>query len=93
MTDYVPKKVLFGELNITRLCHGMKRMGRDVARSDIVAIGASDRWYELYQDRKEWFELCKEEIEARPRRKNACSADNQPQSKKFYSATSGGRFH
>ena len=90
MTDYVPKKVLFGELNITRPWDEEK--GRDVARSDIEAIGAIDRWSELYQDRKEWFELCKEEIEARPRRKNACSADNQPQSKKFY-CTLGGRFH
>ena len=56
--DRLPNKVLFGELRGKRPCHGTKRRWRDVARSDMEAIGAGDRWHELCQDRKEWFELC-----------------------------------
>ena len=82
--DRLPKKVLFEELSRTRPRHGMKRRWRDVTRSDVEAIDASDGWYELCQDRKEWFELCKKGIETRSRQKNACSANKQPQSHEFY---------
>ena len=45
--DRLPKKVLFGELRGKRPCHRTKRRWRDVARSDMEAIGAGDKWYEL----------------------------------------------
>ena len=47
--DRLPNKVLCGELR----CHGTKRRWRGVARLDIEAISACDRWYELCQDRKQ----------------------------------------
>ena len=81
--DRLPKKVLFGELRGKRPCHGTKRRWRDVARSDMEAIGAGDRWYELCQDRKEWFELCQKGLETRTRQKTRCAANNQPQSSEF----------
>ena len=67
--DRLPKKVLFGELRGKRPCHGTKRRWRDVARSDMEAIGAGDRWHELCQDRKEWFELCQKGLETRTRQR------------------------
>ena len=81
--DRLPKNVLFGELRGKRPCQGTKRRWRDVARSDIEAIGAGDSWYELCQDRKEWFELCQKELETRTRQKTRCLANNQPQSSEF----------
>ena len=81
--DRLPKIVLFGELHRARPRHGTKRRWRDVARSDVEAIGASDRWFELCQDRKNWFELCKEGMEARSSQRNTCSANDQPQSHQF----------
>ena len=38
------------------------------------AIGVGDRWYELCQDRKEWFRLCSEGMEKVTRQKSTCSA-------------------
>ena len=42
-------------------------------------------WYELCQDRKEWFKLCGEGIErvSETRQKNKCPANNQPQPSRF----------
>ena len=90
--DRLPKKVLFGELSRTRPGHRTKRRCGDVARSDVEGIGATDGRSELCQDRKEWFELCKEGIESRPRQKNARSANKQPQFQEFY-CTCGRSFH
>lgn len=83
--ERLPKRVLFGELRKKRPCHGVKRRWRDVARSNVEAIGVSDRWYELCQDRKEWFELCCEGVErvSQTRQRNTCPANNQSQSRSF----------
>ena len=51
------KRVLFGELRKKRPRHGAKKRWRDVARSNVEAIGASERWYSLCQDRKIWFRM------------------------------------
>ena len=40
--DRLPKKLLFGELRGKRPCHRTKRRWRDIARSDMEAIGAGD---------------------------------------------------
>ena len=50
--DRLPKKLLFGELRGKRPCHRTKRRWRDIARSDMEAIGAGEKGYELCQDRK-----------------------------------------
>ena len=55
--------MLFGELRKKRPCHRTKKRWRDVAKSDVEAIGVGDGWYELCQDRKEWFWLCNEGME------------------------------
>ena len=81
--ERLPKRVLFGELRKRRPCHGTKKRWRDAARSDVEAIGVGDRWYELCQDRKEWFRLCSEGMEKVTRQKSTCSANNQPQSRRL----------
>ena len=48
--ERLPKKVLFGELTKKKSRHGVKKRWRDVARSNVGAIGASERWYSLCQD-------------------------------------------
>ena len=40
-------RLLFGELNMKRPCHGAKKRWRDVLKVDLQAIGVYDRWYEL----------------------------------------------
>jgi len=50
--DRLKKKLLFGELKGKRPCHRTKRRWRDVARSDMEAIGAGDTWYELVRTGK-----------------------------------------
>ena len=68
--------------------HGTKRRWRDVVRSDVETIGIGERWYELCQDRKEWFKLCSEGVEkvSLSRTKNTCSANNQPQIRRLICA-------
>ena len=81
--ERLPKRALFGELRKRRPCHGTKKRWRDAAKSDVEAIGVGDRWYELCQDRKEWFRLCSEGMEKVTRRKSTCAANNQPQSRRL----------
>ena len=61
--ERLPKRMLFGELRKKRSCHGVKKRWRDVARANVEAIGVRDMWYELCQDRKEWFKVCSEGVE------------------------------
>ena len=62
---------------------GRRTRWRDAAKSDMEATGVGDRWYELCQDRKEWFRLCSKGMEKITRQKNTCSANNQPQSRRL----------
>ena len=89
----LPKRILFGELRKTRPCHGTKKRWRDVAKSDVEAIGGGDRWYEVCQDRKEWFRICSEGVVkvSKSRQKNVCSAATQP-SWKAYTCECGRSF-
>ena len=57
---WVPKQ-LFGELEKTRPKHGTKRW-RDVVSSDLQTSGIKDRWYQLSQDRRAWFQTCTDGI-------------------------------
>ena len=61
--ERLPNRLLFGELNMKRPCHGAKKRWRDVVKVDLQAIGVYDRWYELCQDRKGWFHLCLDGVE------------------------------
>ena len=47
-------------------------------RADVETIGIGERWYELCQDRKEWFKLCSEGVEK----------NNQPQTRTLICACS-----
>ena len=58
----MPKQLLFGELEKRRPCHGTKRRWRDVAEADVKAVGASDGWYDLAQDRQAWFARCQDRL-------------------------------
>ena len=53
--ERLPNRLLFGELNMKRPCHGIKKRWRDVLKVDLQAIGVYDRWYEFCQDRKGGF--------------------------------------
>ena len=76
--EMLPNRLLFGELNMKRPCHGAKKRWRDVLKVDLQAIGVYDRWYELCQDRKGWFHLCLDGVEKilTSRRWNTCSANS-----------------
>ena len=82
--ERLPKRMLFGELRKKRPCHGMKRW-RDVAKLNMEAIGVGDRWYELCQDRGDWFKLCCEGMErvSETRQRNGYPANNQSQPSSF----------
>ena len=56
-------RLMFGELNMKRLCHGTKKRWRDVLKMDLQTIGVCDRLYELCQDRKACFHLCCDGVE------------------------------
>ena len=43
--ERLPNRLLFGELNMKRPCHGAKKRWRDVLKVDLQAIGVYDRWY------------------------------------------------
>ena len=83
--ERLPKKMLFGDLRKTRPCKGTKKRWRDVVRSNVEAIGVGKMWYELCQDRKEWFKLCCEGGEkiSEAIQRNEFPANNQPQSSSF----------
>ena len=53
--ERLPNRLLFGELNMKRPCHGIKKRWRDVLKVDLQAIGVYDRWYEFCLDRKGCF--------------------------------------
>ena len=55
----IPKQLLFGE---QRPSHGTKKRWRDVAASDLQAIGIKEAWYEIAQDRKAWHQVCSDGI-------------------------------
>ena len=42
--ERLPKRALFGELGKKRPCHRVMNRWRDVARSNVEAIGVSERW-------------------------------------------------
>ena len=77
--ERLPNRLLFGELNMKRPCHGAKKRWRDILKVDLQAIGVYVRWYELCQDRKGWFHLCLDGVEkiSTSRRWNTCSANKQ----------------
>ena len=81
--ERLPKRVLFGELRKRRPCHGTKKRWRDAVSSDLQAIGVKDRWYELCQDRKAWFELCCQRVQeiSSSKCKSTCTANKQPQAR------------
>ena len=83
----LPKKVLIGELKKKRPCHGTKRRWRDVAKSNVEAIGISERWYKLHvcQDRKGWLVLSWEGVEniSEIKQKNVCPANARSQTRTF----------
>ena len=58
----LPKHILYGELDKKRPRHGTRKRWRDVATPDINAVGASEDWYEVAQDRQAWQALCRDGI-------------------------------
>ena len=56
----LPKQLLFGELEKKRPSHGTKRRWRDIATTDIKAVGNGDSWYDYAQDRQAWEALCRD---------------------------------
>ena len=58
----IPKMMLFGELEKTRLRHGTKKRWRDGAKSDLQAIGF-ESWHSLSQDRSKWLKACTKGVE------------------------------
>ena len=83
--ERLPKRVLFGELRKKRPRHGTKKRWRDVARSNVEAIGTGERWYSLCQDRKIWFRMCCEGVEkvSKTRQENTCPANYRAQTSEF----------
>ena len=60
--DGLPEKLLFGELLKKRPFHGAKKRWRDVVMSNLRDLGVDVDWYCLCQNRKNWAELCDEQI-------------------------------
>ena len=82
--ERLPKIMLFGELKGKRPAHGTRKRWRDQVMKDMRGVKVLDNWYERCQERKEWFELCKEGIgEMASLRKNTCAANGQPQVRTF----------
>ena len=59
----IPKQLLFGELLKKRPSHGAKKRWRDLAAADVKALGVSEDWYDIAQDRKEWRATCKDGLD------------------------------
>ena len=70
-----------GELRKKRPRHGAKKRWRDVARANVEAIGASEKWNRVCQDRKTWFQICCEGVEkvSKTRLASTCPANYQTQ--------------
>ena len=79
------KRMLFEELRKKRPCHGMNKRLRDVAKLNMEAIGVGGRWYELCEDKGDWFKLCCEGLGrvSETRQRNECPANNQSQPSNF----------
>ena len=58
----LPKQILYGELDKKRPRHGTRKRWRDVVTADIKAVGVSENWYEVAQDRQAWQALCRDGI-------------------------------
>ena len=54
----LPKQILYGELDKRRPRHGTRRRWSDVVTADVKAVGTSEDWYEVAQDRQAWQALC-----------------------------------
>ena len=80
-SERLPKMMLFGELSGKRACHGPKKRWRDQMSGDLQAIGLKENWYQLCQDRQEWFEKCREGVDevAYWRKRSRCAANVQSQ--------------
>ena len=70
--DRLPKHLLFGELENTRPCHGTKKRWRDGVSADLKAIGVSDSWYDMTQDR---CLTCSDRIKEREESSTECAAN------------------
>ena len=83
--ERLPKRMLFGELRKKRACHGTKKRWRDQVSGDLQMLGLKENWYEVCQDRKEWSDRCKQELDqvAPCRKRNTCAANSQPQERSF----------
>ena len=53
---------MFDELLQRRTFHGVKKRWRDELTGDLHTIGVGDGWFQLYQDRKQWSEICSSAI-------------------------------
>lgn len=49
--SYLPKQILYGELDKKRSRHGTRKRWSDVVTADVKAVGVSEVWYEVAQDR------------------------------------------
>jgi hypothetical protein len=72
--ERLPKRILFGELEKRRPCHGTKKRWRDGVKSDLQATGIGD-WYGLAQDRSLWRAAFNEGIKNQRRKANDCAAN------------------
>ena len=70
----MPKCALFGCLEKTRPCHGVKLRWKDRVKRDMVSLGMFSGWYEAAQDRKLWrnmySDIVERSVEERIRREN-----------------------
>ena len=83
--ERLPKMMLFGELRKKRPCHGIKKRWRDQMSGDLQAICMKEDWYQLCQDRKEWYGKCRTGVDevAYCKRRNTCAANRQDQERSF----------
>ena len=75
--ERLPKRMLFVELVKRRPCHGPKKRWRYLVSADLQALQLNSEWYQLCQDRREWFECFWSGIDevALTRKKNRCAAN------------------
>ena len=61
--ERLPKIVLFGELKNKRPAHGPKKRWRDLVSADLQQLGMVTGWYQVCQDRGEWYKRCQEGVD------------------------------
>ena len=73
--DRLPKIILSGELKNKRPAYGPKKRWRDLISGDLQQLGMVNSWYQLCQDRGEWYKQCQKGVnQIASCRENPCVA-------------------